>query len=111
MNVEAVNVALSLATLLVVGAASVAAVATAPLAREQSAQRVLLEIMNQWNIPAVQVALAAVRAIPEKIKDPEYVRMLNAPGSADRSRYSEFLALDLWDKSARSANTGSSMKS
>lgn len=98
MNAESMNIGVSLATLVVVSAASVAAIVQLRHLRTSNQLNAVLEIMNQWNIPAVQAALAELKRIPVKMTDPEYVKMLNLPGSADRSRYVEFLALDLWEQ-------------
>ena len=98
MNAEAVSIAVSIATLIVVGAASIAAIVQLRHLRASNQLNALLEIMNQWNIPAVQTALAELHAIPAKMKDPEYIRALEASVSVDRARYPEFLALDLWEQ-------------
>ena len=98
MSPEAVNIVVSLATLIVVAAASVAAIVQLRHLRASNQLNALLEIMNQWNLPAVQTALSELRAIPEKMKDPEYARLLEAQNAMDRSRFPEFLALDLWEQ-------------
>lgn len=98
MNVEGLNIALSLATLIVIGVASVAAIVQLRHLRTSNQLSGMLEILNQWNLPAVQTALSELRRIPEKLKDPAYVQALNAPGSIDRVKYPEFLALDLWEQ-------------
>lgn len=92
------NVLISIATLLVVGAASFAAIVQLRHLRTSNQLNALLEIMNQWNLPAVQIALAEIKQIPSKIEDPEYLRTLRAAGSIDRSKYPEFLAMDLWEQ-------------
>lgn len=98
MSANSVNIALSLATLIVVGVASAAAIVQLRHLRTSNQLSALLEIMNQWNLPAVQSALSEVRRIPEKIKDPAYVQALNTPGSIDRVHYPELLAMDLWEQ-------------
>lgn len=98
MSGESINVAISSATLIVIGAASVAALIQLRHLRASNQLNGLMEIMNQWNVPSVQEALAEVQRIPEKMKDPEYVAMLNTPGAASRARYVEFLAMDLWEQ-------------
>lgn len=98
MNEVSIGIALSLATLIVVGAAAVAAIVQLRHLRASNQLNALLAIMNQWNLPAVQTALAEVRTIPEKMNDPQYVAVLKAPGSVDRSSHLEFLALDLWEQ-------------
>ena len=98
MSAASIGIVLSLATLIVVGAASVAAIIQLRHLRTSNQLNAMLEIMNQWNLPAVQAALAEVRAIPAKMNDPGYVEELKRPGSIDRATYPEFLALDLWEQ-------------
>lgn len=98
MSGVSVGIALSVATLVVVGAASVAAIIQLRHLRTSNQLNALLEIMNQWNLPAVQIALRELRTIPEKMKDQTYVKALKTPGSMDRATYPEFLALDLWEQ-------------
>lgn len=98
MSSESINIAVSVATLVVVAAASLAAIVQLRHLRTSNQLSALLEIMNQWNSPAVQAALAEIKEIPEKVKDPEYVALITAPGSMDRSGYPEFLALDFWEQ-------------
>lgn len=98
MSADSIGIAVSVATLIVIGAASVAALVQLRHLRTSNHLSAMLEILNQWNLPAVQAALSALRRIPEKMKDPAYVRVLNAPGSVDRVDYPEFLALDLWEQ-------------
>ncbi|MGB8519366.1 MAG: hypothetical protein WCD38_04320 [Candidatus Tumulicola sp.] len=92
------SVALSVATLIVVGAASVAAIVQLRHLRASNQLNALLEIMNQWNVPMVQEALAELIKMPEKMKDPQYVALLRNPSSIDRKTHLEFLALDLWEQ-------------
>jgi len=98
VTAETIGIATSLATLIVVGTASVAAIAQLRHLRTSNQLNAVLEIMNQWNNPDVQAALAELGAIPTKMKDPEYVKALEAPGSIDRSLHPEILALDLWEQ-------------
>lgn len=98
MSALSVSIILSVATLVVVGAASVAAIIQLRHLRTSNQLNALLEIMNQWNLPTVQSALAELRTVPEKMNDPKYVAALNAPGSVDRASHPEFLALDLWEQ-------------
>jgi hypothetical protein len=98
MSDVSVSIVLSVATLVVVGAASVAAIVQLRHLRASNQLNALLSIMNQWNLPAVQTALAEVRTIPDKMNDPQYVAVLKAPSSVDRSLHPEFLALDLWEQ-------------
>ena len=98
MNGESVNVAVSMATLIVVSAASVAAIVQLRHLRTSNRLNALLEIMNQWNLPSVQTALAELQRIPVKLNDPAYVETLNTSGSIERAHYPEFLAMDLWEQ-------------
>lgn len=98
MAVETVGIILSAATLVVVAAASIAAIVQLNYLRAGNHLTALLEILNQWNLPAVQTALAELRAIPEKVKDPQYVALLRSAGSIERAKYAEFLALDMWEQ-------------
>src|SRR5579862_521185 len=98
MAAETVGILLSAATLVDVAAASVAAIVQLNYLRAGNHLNALLEILNQWNLPEVQAALSELRAIPEKVKDPQYVAALRAPGSMERTKYPEFLALDMWEQ-------------
>lgn len=98
VNAASITVVLSAATLIVVGAASVAAIVQLGHLRTSNQLNALLAILNQWNRPAVQEALAELIAIPEKMKDPGYVASLKRPGAIDRVTHREFLALDLWEQ-------------
>jgi hypothetical protein len=98
VNAVSVSIALSVATLMVVGAASVAAIIQLNHLRTSNQLNALLGILNQWNLPAVQEALAELLAIPEKMSDPLYVASLKGPGAIDRVTHREFLALDLWEQ-------------
>ncbi len=98
MSEAQLGVLLSGATLVVVAAASVAAIVQLRYLRASNYLNALLEILNQWNLPAVQSALSELRAVPEKMKDPKYVEALRTPGSLERAKYPEFLALDLWEQ-------------
>jgi hypothetical protein len=98
MAAETVGILLSAATLVVVAAASVAAIVQLNYLRAGNHLTALLEILNQWNLPAVQAALAELRTIPQKVKDPQYVAALRGHDSLGRAEYPEFLALDMWEQ-------------
>jgi hypothetical protein len=98
MAAETVGVILSAATLVVVAAASVAAIVQLNYLRAGNHLNALLEILNQWNQPAVHAALSELRAVPQKVKDPQYVAALGTPRSLGRVKYPEFLALDMWEQ-------------
>lgn len=98
MSTDSMSVAVSVATLIVVTVASVAAIVQLRHLRTSNQLNALLEIMNQWNVPMVQEALAELLKMPEKMKDPQYVALLKAPQSIDRKTHLEFLALDLWEQ-------------
>jgi hypothetical protein len=98
MAAETVGIILSAATLVVVAAASIAAIVQLNYLRAGNHLNALLEILNQWNLPEVQAALSELRKIPQKVKDPQYVAALRSPGSVERTQYPEFLALDMWEQ-------------
>lgn len=98
MNIEVITVGVSIATLLVVAAAAVAAIVQLRHLRTSNQLAGLLELMNQWSLPSVQAALAELRRVSDKLADPDYVTMLRTPGAGDRARYPELLALDLWEQ-------------
>jgi hypothetical protein len=98
VSTQAISIALSMATLLVVGAAAVAAIIQLRHLRASNQLNALLGIMSQWNLPPVQAALSELRALPEKMNEPTYVQALRTPGSLDRAHFPEFLALDLWEQ-------------
>jgi len=98
VNAATVTIALSAATLIVVGAASVAAIVQLRHLRTSNQLNALLAILNEWNLSAVQEALAELLAIPDKMRDPQYVASLTGPGAIDRVTHREFLALDLWEQ-------------
>jgi hypothetical protein len=106
VNAVSLGMALSVATLIVVGAASVAAIIQLRHLRTSNQLNALLEIMNQWNLAAVQAALAELLSIPAKMKDPGYVEGLKAHGAVDRAAHPEFLALDLWEQIGTYAKYG-----
>jgi len=98
VNAVSVGIAVSIATLIVVGAASIAAIVQLRDLRTSNQLNALLAILNQWNLPTVQEALAELLSIPEKMDDARYVETLKAPGAIDRATHREFLALDLWEQ-------------
>jgi hypothetical protein len=98
MAAETIGILLSAATLVVVAAASVAAIVQLNYLRAGNHLSALLEILNQWNLPAVQEAQSELRNVPQKMKDPQYVALLRTPQSVERAKYTEFLALDLWEQ-------------
>ncbi|HZY99216.1 MAG TPA: hypothetical protein VFE36_06560, partial [Candidatus Baltobacteraceae bacterium] len=98
MSGDSINVALSAATLIVVSVASVAAIVQLRHLRTSNHLNGVLEIMNQWNQPSVQAALAEMQRIPGKMNDPAYVKTLSEPGSIDRAHHPEFLAMDFWEQ-------------
>jgi hypothetical protein len=98
MSTEMLNVMVSVATLLVVGAAATAALIQLRHLRTSNQLTAFLGILNQWNLPVVQAALRELKQTPGKMGDPEYVAVLRSPGSLDRASHPEFLALDLWEQ-------------
>jgi hypothetical protein len=106
MSIEMLNVMVSVATLVVVAAAAMAALIQLRHLRTSNQLAALLGILNQWNLPAVQAALRELKHVPGKVRDPEYVAVLRGPGSVDRASYPEFLALDLWEQIGTYAKQG-----
>jgi hypothetical protein len=98
VNEASVSIVVSVVTLIVVAAASAAAIVQLHYLRASNQLNGLLEILNQWNLPAVQSALAELRAVPKKMEDLQYVAMLREPGAIHRAKHLEFLALDLWEQ-------------
>ena len=106
MNPETLNLVLSAATLIVVAAAAIAAIVQLRHLRQSNQISALLEILNQWNQPALQQAYAEFSRMPDKLKDPAYVERLNAPGSLDRGNHPEFLVCDFWEQVGTYAKHG-----
>ena len=106
MNIETLNAVVSVATLVVVTTAAVAALVQLRHLRTSNQLAALLEIMNQWNLPTVQLALRELMRMPEKLTSAEYMAMLRKPGIIDRSSYPEFLALDLWEQIGTFSKSG-----
>jgi hypothetical protein len=98
MSAETLNLVMSAATLIVVAAAAVAAIVQLRHLRQSNQISALLEILNQWNQPALQQAYVEFSRIAAKVKDPEYVKLLQAPGSPDRGSHPEFLICDFWEQ-------------
>lgn len=99
MSAETVSLALSVVTLIVVAAAAVAAIVQLRHLRASNQLNALLEILNQWNQPVLQTAFVEFsRSMSTKLTDPEYLEVLNAPGSLDRGSHPEFLVCDLWEQ-------------
>lgn len=106
MSTATVSIAVSIATLLVVGAAAVAAIIQLRHLRTSNQLSALLEIMTQWNLPAVQAALSETQKIPEKVADPNYLQAMRMPGSLSRTQFPELLALDFWEQVGTYAKHG-----
>jgi hypothetical protein len=99
VSAEVVSLVLSAATLLVVAAAAVAAIVQLRHLRTSNQLSALLEIMNQWNQPTLQSAFAEfARTMSTKMDDPQYIKLLETPGSIDRGTHPEFLIFDLWEQ-------------
>ncbi|HKU81677.1 MAG TPA: hypothetical protein VJP76_05860 [Candidatus Tumulicola sp.] len=98
MSAETLNLVLSAATLVVVAAAAVAAIVQLRHLRQSNQIDALLEILNQWNQPALQRAYVEFFHLAEKLADPAYLALLNVPGSIDRGTHPEFLICDFWEQ-------------
>jgi hypothetical protein len=100
MSVEAIGIALSALTLLVIAATAAAAIVQLRHLRTSNQLNALLEILNQWTQPALQNAYAHfTQTMTSKINDPEFRKLLQSPGAQlDRGSYPEFLVMDLWEQ-------------
>ncbi|MBV8246649.1 MAG: hypothetical protein JOZ38_12050 [Candidatus Eremiobacteraeota bacterium] len=98
MDATSLSITVSIATLVVVAVASFAAIVQLRHLRASNQLNALLEIMNQWNIPVVQSALAELRTLPHKLNDPDFAEILHSPGPVSRAAHPEFLALDLYEQ-------------
>lgn len=107
VNLEAVSIALSAATLIVIAATAAAAIVQLRHLRTSNQLSALLEVMEQWNQPHFQAAYShLIRDLPAKLADEGYVKALRAPGSVDRASYPEFLIFDLWEQVGTYAKHG-----
>jgi len=98
VSAESLNLVLSGATLIVVAAAAIAAIVQLRHLRQSYQISALLEILNQWNQPALQAAYVEFSRLGAKLADPAYVELLERPGSLDRGTHQEFLICDFWEQ-------------
>lgn len=98
MSAESWNLVVSAATLIVVAAAAYAAIVQLRHLRQSNQIDALLEILNQWNQPALQAAYVEFSRISSKLADPAYIELLKRPGSLDRGTHQEFLVCDFWEQ-------------
>lgn len=98
VSTETLNLLLSAATLIVVAAAAYAAIVQLRHLRQSNQINALLEILNQWNQPALQQAYVEFSRLSSKLADPAYVALLERPGSLDRGTHQEFLICDFWEQ-------------
>ena len=106
MSTETLNFVLSAATLLVVGAAALAAIVQLRHLRQSNQINALLAILNQWNQPALLQAYVEFSRIPAKLADPKYIELLDTPGSLDRGSHQELLICDFWEQVGTYAKHG-----
>jgi len=107
MSSETVGLILAAVTLLVIGASAVAAIVQLRHLRASNQLSALLEIMNQWNQPALQAAYGEFAGtMSRRISDPEYVTLLESPSFIDREKHPEFLIFDLWEQVGTYASMG-----
>jgi hypothetical protein len=107
VNLEAIGVGLSAATLIVIAATAVAAIVQLRHLRASNQLSALLEILDQWNQPQLQTAYSRfVRDLPAKLADGDYRKQLELPGSRDRASFPELLILDLWEQVGTYAKYG-----
>jgi hypothetical protein len=104
---EWMGIALSAATLIVIAATAVAAIIQLRHLRASNQLSALLEILDQWNQPTLQAAYSQFNLhMAAKLKDPEYVKLLQTRDSTDRTTHPEFLIFDLWEQVGTYAKHG-----
>jgi hypothetical protein len=104
---ETIGLVLSAATLLVVGAAAVAAIVQLRHLRTSNQLSALLELMTQWNQPTLLAAFVELsRTMAARVEDPEYIKLLQTAGSLDRESHNELLACDFWEQIGTYAKHG-----
>jgi len=107
VSVEWIGIMLSAATLLVIGATAVAAVVQLRHLRASNQLSALLEILDQWNTPALREAYARFYSdLPAKLSDPDFRADYASKGSIDRSAHPEMLVFDLWEQVGTYAKHG-----
>ena len=107
MSGETISIALSAATLIVIAATAIAAIVQLRHLRTSNQLTALLEILDQWNQPTLLAAYSHFNQnMPDKIDDPEYVKVLQTGGSMDRGAHPEFLVCDLWEQVGTYAKYG-----
>jgi len=107
MSVEWIGIILSAATLLVIGATAVAAVIQLRHLRASNQLSALLEILDQWNTPALREAYARFYSdLPAKLTDPDFRADYTNSGSIDRRAHPEMLVFDLWEQVGTYAKHG-----
>jgi hypothetical protein len=107
VSVEWIGIILSVATLLVIGATAVAAVIQLRHLRASNQLSALLEILNQWNTPALREAYARFYSdLPAKLSDPGFRADYENEGSLDRNAHPEMLVFDLWEQVGTYAKHG-----
>ena len=99
MSIEWIGIMLSDATLLVIGETAVAAVIQLRHLRASNQLSALLEILDQWNAPALRDAYARFHSdLPAKLADPQFRADYSKEGSMDRSTHPEMLVFDFWEQ-------------
>ena len=107
MSVEWIGITLSAATLLVIGATAVAAVVQLRHLRASNQLSALLEILEQWNTPAVREAFTRLYSdLPAKLSDPDFRADYSSSVSPDRNAHPEMLVFDLWEQVGTYAKHG-----
>lgn len=107
MSPEWLSVALSALTLVVIAATAVAAVIQLRHLRASNQLSALLEILDQWNTPALREAYARFYSdLPARLSDPDFRADYSNRGSVDRSTHPEMLVFDLWEQVGTYAKHG-----
>jgi hypothetical protein len=107
LSAEWLNVALSALTLVVIAATAVAAVIQLRHLRASNQLSALLEILDQWNSPALRDAYARFYSdLPAKLSDPNFRADYESKGSVDRAVHPEMLVFDFWEQVGTYAKHG-----
>lgn len=101
MTAEQWNILISIATLVVLLAAAVAALIQLRHIRASNDLNTFSEAFELWYSPAVQQGLTFIQhELPAKMEDPSFRRELDTAGPVDHSRHPELNVLDFFDNIA-----------
>jgi hypothetical protein len=101
MQVEQWNIVVSIATLVVLLTAALAALVQLRHIRASNDLTTFSEAFELWYSPAVQQGITFIqRELPKKMEDPAFRRGLDTPGPVDRTQHPEVNVLDFFDNTA-----------